>query len=402
MDYNITNLKNNIRLASCSMDTVESVSIGIWVDIGARYEDSSNNGISHFLEHMVFKGTKTRTAKQIAAEIENVGGYMNAYTTNETTAFYVKVLKDDVELGFEILSDMLLNSIFTDIEKEKLVVLQEISQVYDNPADIIFDYFHSHCYCGQKLGQSVLGSQGVVKSITKENLYAYLDNYFANKKIVISAAGNCDHKKLIEYAEKYFTSHIKTREDTLIPEAGFYNPDNFTEKRSEIEQSQILIGFEGVKRDAPDYYAFSAFSSIFGGGMSSRLFQEIRENMGLAYSVYSFLSTYRDTGVFGIFAGTSHDKCRSVIDTSLNELKNFELTDEEFKRAKNQMRSAFLMSDESTFAIAERMANQLFILDRIKDRSEILNIIDSITKDDIMRVKEKLLSSKINEVIITK
>ena len=146
MKYSITNLKNNIRVASCSMDNVESVSIGIWVDIGARYENTTNNGISHFLEHMVFKGTKTRTAKKIAEEIENVGGYMNAYTTNETTAFYVKVLKDDVALGLELLSDMLLNSIFTDIEKEKQVVLQEISQTYDNPADIVFDYFHSHCF----------------------------------------------------------------------------------------------------------------------------------------------------------------------------------------------------------------------------------------------------------------
>jgi len=402
MNYSITNLKNNIRLASCTMDTVESATVGIWVDVGARYENASNNGISHFLEHMVFKGTKTRTAKQIAAEIENVGGYMNAYTTNETTAFYVKVLKNDIELGFEILSDMLLNSIFTDIEKEKQVVLQEISQVYDNPSDIVFDYFHSHCYCGQKLGQTVLGTPEVVTSITKEDLYSYLKNYFANKKIVIAVAGNCNHEALLQYAEKYFTRHIEERTDTLIPEAGFYNPDNFTEKRSEIEQSQILVGFEGVKREDPDYYALSAFSSVFGGGMSSRLFQEIRENMGLAYSVYSFLATYRDTGVFGIFAGTSHDKCRSVIDTSLTELRNFEITDEEFKRAKNQMKSSFLMSDESTFAIAERMANQLFILDRIRDREEILKSIDSVTKDDIMRMRDRLLASKISEVIITK
>ena len=234
MNYNITNLKNNIRLASCTIDTVESATVGIWVDIGARYENTSNNGISHFLEHMVFKGTETRTAKQIAAEIENVGGYMNAYTTNETTAFYVKVLKDDIELGFEILSDMLLNSIFTDIEKEKQVVLQEISQVYDNPADIVFDYFLSHCYCDQKLGQTVLGTPEVVTSITKEDLYSYLKNYFANKKIVIAVAGNCNHEALLQYAEKYFTRHIEERTDTLIPEAGFYNPDNFTEKRSEI------------------------------------------------------------------------------------------------------------------------------------------------------------------------
>lgn len=402
MKYNITNLKNNIRVASCSMDNVESVSIGIWVDIGARYENATNSGISHFLEHMVFKGTKTRTAKKIAEEIENVGGYMNAYTTNETTAFYVKVLKDDIALGFELLSDMLLNSIFTDIEKEKQVVLQEISQTYDNPADIVFDYFHSHCFCHQKLGQTVLGDPEVVKSITTDDLYKYLSNYFSNKKLIISAAGNCDHATLLNYVEKYFTRHIESRHDVIIPEKGFFNPDNFIEKRKELEQSQVLIGFEGVKREDEDYYHLLAFSSIFGGGMSSKLFQEIRENMGLAYSVYSFLSNYRDTGVFGIYVGTAHDKYKDAIETSLNELKTFDITDEEMLRAKNQMKASFLMADENPFSVAERMANQLFIVDRIKDRDEILQAINSVTKDDVMRMKEKLLASKISEVIITK
>ena len=403
MKYNIANLKNNIRVASCSMDSVESVSIGIWVDIGARYENITNNGISHFLEHMVFKGTKTRTAKKIAEEIENVGGYMNAYTTNEVTAFYVKVLKDDVALGFELLSDMLLNSIFTDIEKEKQVVLQEINQTYDNPADIVFDYFHSHCFCNQKLGQTVLGDPEVVKSITTDDLYKYLSNYFANKKLIISAAGNCDHAALLNYVEKYFAKHIdENRHNVITHEKGFFNPDNFIEKRKELEQSQVLIGFEGVKREDGDYYPLLAFSSIFGGGMSSKLFQKIRENMGLAYSVYSFLSNYRDTGVFGIYVGTSHDKYKNAIETSLKELKTFDMTGEEMLRAKNQMKASFLMADENPFSVAERMANQLFIIDRIKDRDEILQAINSVTKDDVMRMKDKLLASKISEVIITK
>lgn len=401
MIYNVSTLKNGIKLATCELSHVDSVSIGIWTDIGARYETKENNGISHFLEHMLFKGTKTRSPKQIAEEIENVGGYMNAYTTNETTAYYVKVLKQNIKEGIDVLSDMLLNPIFSDIDKEKQVVQQEINQVYDTPSDIVFDYFQENCFPDQNLGMPVLGKAEIVNSITKEELYNYLMKYFSNGKLVISAAGAVNHKELEDLISETFIAHISDRPDTITPQSAKYEGSSFTENRKSIEQTQMIIGFEGATRESEEYYLLSVFSSILGGGMSSKLFQEIRENRGLVYSIYSFLSSFKDTGIFGIYAGTDHTKYQDVIDVSLSEINNLNISDTELFRAKNQLKSAILMSNESTFAIAEKMANQIFATGNIKNQADTIKFIDSITKEDILRVKDKLISSNMTTTIIT-
>lgn len=401
MIYNISTLKNGIKLATCELSHVDSVSIGIWSDIGARYETIKNNGTSHFLEHMLFKGTKTRTPKEIAEVIENVGGYMNAYTTNETTAYYVKVLKQNIKEAVDILSDMLLNPVFSDIDKEKQVVQQEINQVYDTPSDIVFDYFQENCFPHQNLGMPVLGRSEIVNNISKDDLYNYLSNYFASGKLVISAAGALNHKELEDLINEKFISHIQERSDVVKPEPAAYKGSSSTEKRNSIEQTQMIIGFEGAKRESKEYYLLSVFSSILGGGMSSKLFQEVRETRGLVYSIYSFLSSFKDTGIFGIYAGTDHQKYNDVIKVSLDEINNLQISDIELFRAKNQLKSAILMSNESTFAIAEKMANQIFAIGNIKNQQDTIDFIDSISKEDILQLKNKLISSNMTSTIIT-
>ena len=401
MIYNVSTLKNGIKLATCELPNVDSVSIGIWTDIGARYENTQNNGISHFLEHMLFKGTKTRTPKEIAEVIENVGGYMNAYTTNETTAYYVKVLKQNIKEAVDVLSDMLLNPVFSDIDKEKQVVQQEINQVYDTPSDIVFDYFQENCFPNQNLGMPVLGKSEIVNNISNDDLYNYLRNYFSFGKLVISAAGALNHKELEVLIQEKFISHIAERSDCVTPSHATYVGSASTENRKSIEQTQMIIGFEGAKRESKEYYLLSVFSSILGGGMSSKLFQEVRETRGLVYSIYSFLSSFKDTGIFGIYAGTDHQKYKDVINVSLDEINNLQISDIELFRAKNQLKSAILMSNESTFAIAEKMANQIFATGNIKDQNDTINFIDSITKEDLFQIKDKLISSNMTSTIIT-
>lgn len=401
MIYNVSTLKNGIKLATCELPYVDSVSIGIWADIGARYETTQNNGISHFLEHMLFKGTKTRTPKEIAEVIENVGGYMNAYTTNETTAYYVKVLKQNIKEAVDIISDMLLNPVFSDIDKEKQVVQQEINQTYDTPSDIIFDYFQENCFPNQNLGMPVLGKAEIVNNISTDDLYNYLLKYFALGKLVISASGAVNHNELEELINEKFISNIQKRSDFITPNPATYKGSSSIEKRNSIEQTQMIIGFQGAKRESKEYYLLSIFSSILGGGMSSKLFQEIRETRGLVYSIYSFLSSFKDTGILGIYAGTDHQKYKDVIDVSLNEINNLKISDIELFRAKNQLKSSILMSNESTFAIAEKMANQIFATGNIKDQNEIIKFIDSITKEDLFQIKDKLISSNMTSTIIT-
>ena len=335
MTTTISSLTNNIKIISHSMQNFSSVSLGIWIEVGSRNEKEDEQGISHLLEHMAFKGTKGRTSKQIALEIENVGGDINASTSVERTSYYVRLLKNDLEIGVSILSDIIQNSVFdpNELKKEKSVILQELAATLDSPDDMVFENFQSAAYHDQAIGRSILGNKETLLNIDSEKLISYLNKFYHSDNIIIVATGAVDHGNLHNLCEK----HLSKLESTKSPKANIasYKPNEIREIR-DIEQAHIIYAFEGCSYHDSQLYVSHVFSNILGGGMSSRLFQNIRENLGLAYSVFSFSSSYKDTGVFGIYSATSPDKVKEYSISVAQEIKNsaLNITDEEIQKAK--------------------------------------------------------------------
>lgn len=389
-----TTLSNGFRVATDYIPHVETASIGIWVKCGARNETPQTNGIAHFLEHMAFKGTTKRNAKEIAETIEQVGGYLNAYTSREATAYYAHVMKQDVGLAFDILQDILNNSTFDpeELEKEREVILQEIGQSYDTPDDIIFDYFQETAYPNQSMGRPILGPATNVRSFQREMIAKFMNEHYCPTKMVLAAAGNVNHEDLCKLAEKYFGAR---KQLSLIenPPAK-YKGGTFYENRT-LEQAHVVLGLEGVSSHSPHYYAMSIYASILGDGMSSRLFQEIREKRGLVYSIYSFHSSYSDTGTFGIYAGCDPKKVPELIPVALTELKKFTntLTESEIQKSKNQLKARLTMAMESTSGRCQRLANQLLIFNRTIDQAEITAKIEAVTKNNLVQISNQILTT---------
>lgn len=392
---NIATLPNGFRIATDYIPHVETASIGIWVKCGARTETLQENGAAHFLEHMAFKGTTTRTAKQIAETIEAVGGYLNAYTSREATAYYAHVMKDDVPLALDILQDILNNPTFDseEFEKEREVILQEIGQSYDTPDDIIFDYFQETAFPDQAMGRPILGPASNIKSFSKESIVNFMSTHYCPSKMVLSAAGNVDHDAICKLAESYFAKR-PTLSTLHQNESANYTGGHFYENRA-LEQAHVVLGMESVSSYSPDYYAMSIYSSILGDGMSSLLFQEIREKRGLVYTIYAFNSSYSDTGTFGIYAGCDPKRVPELIPVTINELTQFagSLTAEEIQKAKNQLKARLTMAMESTSGRCQRLANQLLIFDRHIPQAELTSKIDAVQQDDISNVSSKVLRS---------
>ena len=306
MRTEISKLKNGLRIISTKIPNLKTVSVGLWIDCGTRDEDQKINGISHVLEHMAFKGTKKRSAFDIAAEIESVGGYLNAYTSRENTFYFAKVMQEDLGLAVNLISDIILNSTMDERElaREKAVILQEIAQTNDTPDDIIFDYLQENAFPDQPMGQPILGTEDIVNQITSEILTRYMNNTYAPARIILSAAGNVDHSKFQKEAVNCFGNMQKgSKFERIEPR---YMGLNF-ELEKNLEQVHLAIGFKGVSYHDNEFYPALALSTLLGGGMASRLFQEIREKRGLAYSIYSFVSAYSDTGLFGIYAASSQE-----------------------------------------------------------------------------------------------
>ena len=384
-----------MRFVTDRMDSVESVSLGVWVNAGARNETAEINGVSHLLEHMAFKGTARRSALDIAVEIENVGGHLNAYTSRESTVYYATVLKEDAALALDIVSDILMNSTFADDElaRERAVVLQEIGQANDTPDDIIFDTFQETAYPDQPLGRAILGTTDIVSQMPCETLKGYIDTQYGSDRMILSAAGNLDHDALAGLAEKAFGS--VTASQAAEPQAGVYSGGDNREVR-DLEQAHLVMGFEGVGYDDDDYYPLAVLSTALGGGMSSRLFQEVREKRGLVYSIYTFLSAYQDGGLFGLYAGTGEEEVAELVSIVCDELKRVaadRMDGEEIARSRAQIKAGVLMSLESTSSRAERVARHLQIYNRIIPVDEIARRIDSVTAEDVRRVAEQLLTS---------
>ncbi|MGB8275204.1 MAG: pitrilysin family protein [Alphaproteobacteria bacterium] len=395
MTVTVTRLESGLTVATDRMEEVETVSLGVWVGVGTRNEQAEMNGVAHLLEHMAFKGTKRRTAQQIAEEIEAVGGQINAYTSRENTAYYVKVLRNDVALAVDILADILQNSTFDEAElaRERAVIVQEIGQAADTPDDIIFDYFQEAAYPGQAIGRPVLGRAEVVESIPRETVMAYMRRHYLPSRMVVAAAGRVDHDRFVGLAGEAFGSLPSGDPETLA--TARYGGGEWRAPR-ELEQVHLVLGFEGIRYNDPDYYAQSVFSTLLGGGMSSRLFQEVREKRGLAYSIYSFTSPYTDGGLFGIYAGTGEAEAAELVPVVCDELAGAarRVAAAEIARAKAQGRAAVLMARERTSARCEQLGHNILIYGRPLPLDEILGGIEAVDEAAIGRVADRLVTSR--------
>ena len=392
----VSTLDNGLRVASDTMDTVETVSVGVWIEAGARDEDEAVNGASHLIEHMVFKGTKRRDARSIAEEIEAVGGHLNAHTSREYTAYYAKVLKDDAGLAVDILADIVQNATLDaeELERERAVVIQEIMQSHDTPDDIVFDRFQETAFPSQSIGRSVLGTADLIRSIPREALIAYVNAHYRASEIVLAAAGRIEHDRLVELANDAFGGLKSGGENTRTP--AIYVGGDCRETR-DLEQAHVILGFEGVAYRDPDFYALSVLSTLLGGGMSSRLFQEIREKRGLVYSIYSFPSSFIDSGVFGIYAGTGENEVAELIPLVCAEMvkATSDITEAEVARAKAQLKSSILMSLESTSARCEQLARQLVVFGRPLPLSEVVNKVAEVDVAAVQRVARRLIQGPV-------
>jgi predicted Zn-dependent peptidase len=387
MTTRVTTLPNGLRVASDAMPQVDTVSLGVWVGVGTRNEPPEINGVSHMLEHMAFKGTEGRSARAIAEAIEDVGGHLNAYTTREHTAYYAKVLTDDVPLAVDIVADILQRSVFDEEElrRERTVVLQEIGQAVDTPDDIVFDHFQATAFPDQPLGRPVLGKAAIVERLTRADLLAYQRGHYGAENMIAVASGNIDHDRFVDLIGSAFARLSPAPTNGL--DGARYRGGDYHEER-ELEQVHLVIGFPGVSFYDPDYYAHTLYSMVLGGGMSSRLFQEVREKRGLVYSIYSFSATYRDGGLLGIYAGTGQDELDKVVPVICEQLGVLAdtVSAEELDRARAQLRAGTLMARESTSSRAEALAQQMLVHNRPIPVAELLQKLDAVSLDDIRRL----------------
>ena len=391
----VSTLPNGLTVATDVMPGIETVSVGVWVPVGTRHEPEALNGISHLLEHMAFKGTERRSATDIAVEIESVGGNLNAYTGRERTCYYAKMLAEDLPLATDILADILQHSRFDaeELERERHVILQEIGQAEDTPDDIVFDLFQETAYPDQALGWPVLGRSEVIERLDRTEVAGYMQRHYGAKGTIIAAAGRVDHEAFVENVGALFGGLGDVNGTSPTP--GRYAGGDRRVERP-LEQLHIVLGFEGIGYRDPDYYALGVLSALYGGGMSSRLFQKIREERGLAYSVYSFIQSYADGGLFGVYAGTSSDEVGQVADIVAEELKHLpeRVTEVEIARARAQMRADLLMGRESTSSRAEQVSGQLFAYGAPISTDTLLARIEAVDRDAVARVAQRLMASR--------
>jgi predicted Zn-dependent peptidase len=394
MSVEITTLPSGLRVVTDHMDHLETASLGVWIGAGSRHEHAHEQGLSHLLEHMAFKGTRRRSARDIAEEIETAGGDLNAATGVEQTAYYAHVLAADSALALDILADILTDSLFDakELEREKGVILQEISAAEDTPDDLVFDLFNAAAYPDQPIGRAILGTPEGVSSFAREAIGTYLETHYRSAATIVGAAGAIEHARIVEETEKRFSKFPAASAAAPLP-AKYRGGDKRVKRR--LEQANIVVGFEGVGYDHDDHYAMHIFANAVGGGMSSRLFQEVREKRGLAYSIYAFHWGYADSGLLGFHAGTGRKDVAELMPVALDCLAEAtrNLSEAELHRAKAQMKVSLLAALESPGARVEQMARQLLAFNRVLPRQEIIEKIDSIGIDDVRRVGATALRS---------
>lgn len=391
MNAELHTLPNGFRIVTERMPGLQSASIGVWVAAGGRDEGPDQNGIAHFLEHMAFKGTHTRSPVQIAEAIEDVGGYMNAYTSREVTAYYARVLGADVPLALEVIADILRNSTLDarELEVERGVILSEIGQAMDTPDDIIFDWLQEKAYPDQPLGRTILGPADRIQTVQRADLARFVaENYGPGQKI-LSAAGDVDHAAIVAMAERLF-GDMEPLDQVTAPTARFVGGEARVVKT--LEQAHLAIGFESPHYRSPDAYVAQIYAAAMGGGMASRLFQEIREKRGLCYTIFAQAGAYTDTGMTTVYAGTSQEQIGDLARITIDEMKRAagDFTDEETARAKAQMKAGLLMGLEGPSSRAERMARMVQIWGFVPDLGEVVERIDSVTRSDLRHYAETM------------
>lgn len=393
MNVECTRLASGLTVVTENMPHLESVALGTWIKSGSRNETEAEHGIAHLLEHMAFKGTNKRTARQIAEEIENVGGEVNAATSTETTSYYARVLKDNVPLAVDILADILTDSVFDEeeLEREKHVILQEIGAADDTPDDVVFDRFSEEAYRGQTIGRSILGTPETVQSFSSDQIRAYLSRNYTTDRMFVVAAGKVDHDAFVKQVEQRFASLPTTPSTTPVMDAARYTGGESRVER-DLMDTQVLLGFEGKAYHMRDFYCSQILANILGGGMSSRLFQEVREIRGLCYSVYAFHWGFSDTGIFGIHAATGGENLPELVPVIIDELrKSSERIDQqEIERSRAQIRAQLLMGQESPAARAGQIARQMMLYGRTIPNQEMMERLAGITTDRLTDLAGRL------------
>ncbi len=394
MSLRTTTLANGFRIVTEDMPGLKSASAGIWVNAGGRHERSEQNGIAHFLEHMAFKGTMKRSALKIAEEIEDVGGYINAYTSREMTAYYARVLSADVELALDVIGDIVLNPVFDprEIETERHVILQEIGQALDTPDDIIFDWLHEVSYPDQPFGRTILGPSERVGAFQRADLTGFVHEHYGPDQMILSASGGVDHDAIVMQAEALF-GHLKPVGGSTIQPARFGGGER--RKVKKLEQAHFALAFEAPGYRDDTVYAAQVYATAMGGGMSSRLFQKVREERGLCYSIFAQSGAYEDTGQITIYAGTSEAEIAALTHLTLDELKRSadDMGEAEVARARAQLKAGLLMGMESPSNRAERNARLLAIWGRVPSADEAVAKIDAVTTDGVRAYAGAMLTA---------
>jgi predicted Zn-dependent peptidase len=387
-------LQNGLTVVTETMPAVRSVSIGIWVRTGSRQETEAENGVTHFLEHMVFKGTKNRTAEEIARSADSIGGHLDAFTAKECTSFSIKVLDEHVDRGFDVLADLVKNPLLMPehITKESQVVQEEIKMVEDTPDDLVHEIFTQAYWRGHGLGRPILGTRQTVRSFDRALLMDYFGRHYTPQNIIITAAGHLEHDQVVELAAKQFASSA-AGDAPVSDSAPVPHPTIRQRRKKNLEQSHICLGTPAYSNVDEKRYPLYIMNTVMGGGMSSHLFQNIREQRGLAYAVFSGLSTFRDAGYLSVYAGTATENVREVVKLiveELHQMKSKLLADEEIQRAKDYLKGSTLLGLESTMSRMSNLARQEMHFGRYVSMDEIAQRVDSVTAEDVLQVAQEL------------
>jgi len=397
-DIEMTTLANGVRIITETMPHVRSVSVGIWVGTGSRRETGEQNGISHFIEHMLFKGTTQRSAEEIARSVDSIGGNLDAFTAKELVCFNTKVLDEHLSQAFDVLADLVLHPLFRDedIEKEKGVILEEIKMEADSPDYLVHEIFSSNFWKDHPLGKPILGTPQSVKRFDREMIRSYYDSVYEPSNLLVTAAGNLTHERLAELVERYFLC-LQPGSAAPLDQAPNTHARIALRTKKALEQVHLCLGVPSYPLPHHERFACYVLNTLLGGGMSSRLFQNIRERQGLAYAVFSELNPYRDTGCLAIYAGTSIESARQVVESitkEFHQLKEQRVTDEELRRAKDHLKGSLMLSLESTASRMSNLARQEMYFGRFFTLDELVESIESVTGADVQHVARQFFNSR--------
>ena len=399
-------LSNGLRLIGERLDHVRSVSVGLWLGAGSQYEIPPEAGVSHFLEHMAFKGTQKRTARQIAEEMDAVGGQLNAFTSKECTCFYAKVVDEDLPLAIDVLADLVTAPKFdpVELEKEKGVVLEEIAMAEDAPEDVVHELIMLAHFGDQPVARPILGSEERVSAFTRDDLYAYWHHMYAPRDAVLAIAGRYDWEQVVALAEKHLLSWNAGERYARDTQTHAVRPARLSREK-DVEQMNLCLGCPGIAIGEKRSYDFSVVNSVLGGSMSSRLFQKIREESGLAYSIYSYPNSYTDCGLTTIYAAARPDSLKQVVDMTLREVRALAekgMTRAEFEMARQQLKAGYILGQESTSARMNAAGRRLLLLNRTRSEEEVIRAIDGLTFEGANELAKELLSAEPSVALVGK